>query len=155
MEAVNQVVEMYLRCVSGDCPKQWLFWLSWAEFCYNTGFHSSLRTTPFEVVYGRAPPRLLSCIPGLSKVEAVDHELTSRDTVWARLHSRLLQAQNSMKTQYDENHRDVSFEVGDHVLLRLQLTGRLRWHQDPTRSYPPGYMGLLKSWLESDKWLTG
>lgn len=51
-EAVNRVVEMYLRCFSGDLPKKWLSWLAWAEFCYNTGFHSSLRATPFEVVYG-------------------------------------------------------------------------------------------------------
>jgi hypothetical protein len=46
-EVVNKVITMYLRCLTGDCPRQWLHWLSWAEFCYNTSFQSSLRTSPF------------------------------------------------------------------------------------------------------------
>lgn len=120
-EVVNLVVKMYLRCFSGDFPKKWLSWLSCAEFCYNSGFHSSLRTTPFEVVYGRTPPHLFSYCPGLSKLEAVDHELLSRDQTLDLLRSRLLQAQNTMKTHYDSSHPEVLFQVGDHVLLRLQL----------------------------------
>jgi hypothetical protein len=58
-EVVNKVIAMYLRCVTGDQPRTWVDWLSWAEYCYNTSFHIALRTTPFEVVYGRPPPLLL------------------------------------------------------------------------------------------------
>jgi hypothetical protein len=50
---------MYLRCVTGDRPRSWVDWLSWAEYCYNTSFHTALRATPFEVVYGRPPPSIL------------------------------------------------------------------------------------------------
>jgi hypothetical protein len=57
-EAVNKVITMYLRCLLGDRPCQWLQWLPWAEYCYNISFHSSLRSTPFKVVYGREPPSL-------------------------------------------------------------------------------------------------
>jgi hypothetical protein len=32
------VISMYLRCLAGDRPRQWLQWLPWAEFCYNTSF---------------------------------------------------------------------------------------------------------------------
>jgi hypothetical protein len=46
-EAVNKVISMYLHCLTGDRPRQWLHWLPWAEFYYNTSFHSSLRATPF------------------------------------------------------------------------------------------------------------
>lgn len=59
-EAVNRIIEMYLCCSSGDFSNKRLQWLSWTEFCYNTGFQLSLRATPFEVVYGRPPPQLLS-----------------------------------------------------------------------------------------------
>jgi hypothetical protein len=58
-EVVNKVIAMYLRCAIGDRPRSWVEWLSWAEYCYNTSFHTALCSTPFEVVYGRSPPPLL------------------------------------------------------------------------------------------------
>jgi hypothetical protein len=59
-EVVNKVIAMYLRCVTGDRPRSWVDWLSWAEYCYNTSLHTALSDTPFEVVYGRPPPPILS-----------------------------------------------------------------------------------------------
>lgn len=38
-EAVNLVVEMYLRCFSGEIPKKWLTWLAWAEFTHHSELH--------------------------------------------------------------------------------------------------------------------
>lgn len=35
-EAVNKIIAMYLRCVTGNRPRSWLDWLLWAEYCYNT-----------------------------------------------------------------------------------------------------------------------
>ena len=37
-EAANKVIVMYLRCLTGDRPWQWLCWLPWAEHVYNTAF---------------------------------------------------------------------------------------------------------------------
>lgn len=54
-EAVNRFITMYLCCITRDHPRQWLQWLPWAEFCYNTSYHSALKDTPFRVVYGRDP----------------------------------------------------------------------------------------------------
>jgi transposase InsO family protein len=55
-EVVNKIITMYLRCLTCDRPWQWLQWLPWAEFCYNLAYQSSLRTSPFRVVFGRDPP---------------------------------------------------------------------------------------------------
>lgn len=55
-EAANKVIIMYLRCITGDRPRQWLRWLPLAEFIYNTAFQYALMTTPFQLVYGRDPP---------------------------------------------------------------------------------------------------
>jgi transposase InsO family protein len=38
VEVVNKVITMYLRCLIGDRLRQWLKWLPWAEYCYNTAF---------------------------------------------------------------------------------------------------------------------
>jgi len=71
-EVVNKVIAMYLRCVTGDRPRAWVDWLAWAEYCYNTSFHTALRATPFEVGYGRLPPPILPYTPGTAKTEAAD-----------------------------------------------------------------------------------
>ncbi|TYK21518.1 Ty3/gypsy retrotransposon protein [Cucumis melo var. makuwa] len=55
-EVVNREVEMYLRCLCNDKPKEWIKWIAWAEYWYNTTFQRALRMTPFQVVYGRKPP---------------------------------------------------------------------------------------------------
>jgi hypothetical protein len=39
-EVVNKVIAMYLSCVTGDRSRAWVDWLSWAEYCYNTSFHT-------------------------------------------------------------------------------------------------------------------
>lgn len=69
-EAVNKTVALYLRCLTGDRPRQWLEWLSWAGYFYNTSYHTALRDTPFKVVYGQAPPATYD--EGVTKVVTVE-----------------------------------------------------------------------------------
>jgi hypothetical protein len=71
-EIVNKTISIYLRCITGDRPRAWLDWLPWAEYCYNTSYHSSLQTTPFQVVYGRPPPVLVPYIAGTADTQDVD-----------------------------------------------------------------------------------
>jgi hypothetical protein len=118
-EVVNKIIAMYLRCVTCDRSRAWVDWLSWAEYCYNTSFHTALRATPFEVVYGRSPPSLLPYQPGSARSEAAATLLRDRDMVLAEVRQRLLQAQELSKKYYNAGHRDVEFAIGDWVYLRL------------------------------------
>ena len=119
-EVVNRTIEMYLRCLTGDRPKQWVDWIPQAEYCYNTSYHTALGTTPFRLVYGREPPRLLSYSAGSTRVEAVDQALQERDAILTAARDRLLQAQQRMKNTYDSGHRELSFAVGEWVWLQLE-----------------------------------
>jgi hypothetical protein len=119
-EVVNHVITMYLCCLAGDRPKSWLRWLSWAEYCYNSSFQSALKCSPFRVVYGREPPTLLSYQSGTTRVVAVDRQLQERDEFLADIKERLIQTQVTMKQYQDKSHREVTFQVGDWVWLRLQ-----------------------------------
>lgn len=118
-EAANKFIMMYLRCLTGDRPRQWLRWLPWAEYCYNSSFQASLRTSPFRVVYGRDPPTITSYRPGDSRLPAVEQQMVERDEFLLEIRDRLEQAQQYAKLQYDKSHRQVLFQVGDWVLLRL------------------------------------
>jgi hypothetical protein len=40
-ERVNQFLEILLRCSVQTSPKVWSQWLSLAELCYNTAYHSN------------------------------------------------------------------------------------------------------------------
>jgi hypothetical protein len=121
---------MYLRCTTGDRPRAWLDWLPWAKLCYNTSFHSALKATPFEVVYGRPPPSLLPYQPGSAASPGVDAMLSDRDTFLAEVRERLLQAQEYARRHYDAHHRQLEFQVGDWVWLRML--------DHPTQSLHPG-----------------
>jgi hypothetical protein len=118
-EAVNKVIAMYLRCLAGDRPREWLDWLPWAEFCYNSSFHSALCTSPFQVVYGRPSPSLLPYEPGSAQTDTVDELLSRRDEFLEEVRERLLQAQQYARRHYDAHHRALEFGIGDWVWLRL------------------------------------
>ncbi|KAL5736046.1 hypothetical protein ACOSQ2_030834 [Xanthoceras sorbifolium] len=105
-EVVNQTLEQYLRCFAGDQPRKWMDRLPWAEFSYNTSLHSATKTTPFEVVYGIQPPGLLPYVPGTTRVQVVEEYLHDRTT-------------EHMKKQVDRSRREVQFQAGYFVYLKL------------------------------------
>lgn len=119
-EVVNRSLETYLRCFAADQPNSWSYWLPWAEFWHNTSYHVSTNTTPFEVVYGRPPPSIFRCVPGEISCAAVQQDLQDRDEAIKQLKFHLLRAQNNMKTSADKHRRDVQYEVGEWVFLKLR-----------------------------------
>jgi hypothetical protein len=119
-EVINRTLEQYLRCFTSTQPKKWMEWLSWAEYSYNTSVHTATKISPFEAVYGVPPPSLLSYVPGTTKIQAVDDLLHSRTELLQDLRLNLNVARDRMKLQADQHRREVVFNVGDHVYLKLQ-----------------------------------
>ncbi|GKB37833.1 retrotransposable element Tf2 [Tanacetum coccineum] len=117
-EVVNRSLECYLRCMTREQPKQWYKWLSLAEWWYNTNFHTSIKTTPFEAVYGKAPPVHIPYIRGESKVEMVDKTMREREAAVELLKFHMKRAQDRMKSQADKHRTDKEFDYGDWVYLR-------------------------------------
>ena len=78
-EVVNRTIETYLRCFSSERPKQWHKWLAWAEFWYNTNYHTAAQMTPFRCVYGRDPPPLIRYEGPTTSVGLVDQMLEQRN----------------------------------------------------------------------------
>ncbi|GKA71621.1 retrotransposon-related protein [Tanacetum coccineum] len=122
IKVVNMCLECYLRCMTSEQSKEWVRWLSLAEFWYNTNYHTAINTTPFEVVYGQSPPTHVSYMAGDSHMKAVDRTLVAREAAIALLQFHLERTQQRMKMFADKNRSDRSFVVGDWVLLKLQTT---------------------------------
>lgn len=140
-EAANKVIIMYLRCLTGDRPRQWVRCLTWAEYIYNTAFQTALRDKPFRVVYGRNPPTIRSYEPGETRVAAVAKTIAERDEFIADIRYRLEQAQAMYKHQYDKHQQELSFGVGDWVWLRLRQRAATSLHVTTAGKLRPRFYG--------------
>ncbi|PWA81057.1 hypothetical protein CTI12_AA191120 [Artemisia annua] len=72
-EVLNRCLEAYLRCFAHEQPTKWCSYLPWAEYSYNTGFHTST-----------------------------------------------VKAQDRMRNQANTKRRELSFQEGDYVFVKIQ-----------------------------------
>jgi hypothetical protein len=142
IEIVNKCLKTYLRCFASERQNQWAQWLPLAKWWYNTLYHTATRMTPFEAVYGQKPPSVLSYLPSVSKVQAVDQTLTIREIILRTLKENLVMAQNRMKQQADQGRFECQFAKGDQVFLRLQPYKQNSLEVDHCQKLAPKFYGL-------------
>ncbi|GKD67232.1 putative mitochondrial protein [Tanacetum coccineum] len=104
----------YFYCLSS--PIRWPN----KEYWSNTNFHTSINTTPFEIVYGQAPTFHIRYVMGPSNVDKVDRTLSAREEAITMLKFHLRRAQDRMKAIADGHRTDRQYAVGDMVYLKLQ-----------------------------------
>lgn len=147
-EVTNRSVEQYLRCFVHQWPRKWSCYLPWVEYQYNTTYHISTGMTPFQALYGRLPPPIPMYTEGLSPVHEVDQKLINRDELLRQLKANIANSVNRMKQITDKKRRDVSFNVGEWVLLKLhqfrQQTVFTRVHQKLASHFYGPYQILKK-----------
>lgn len=119
-ERVNQCLETFLRCFVHACPHKWIDWLYLAEFWYNSSWHSALKMSPFEVLYGYAPKHFGIDILDSTPVPILGEWLQEKAVMQALVQQHLFRAQHRMKVSADKNRSDRSFQVGDQVYVKLQ-----------------------------------
>lgn len=119
-ERVNRCLENYLRCMTTSRPTQWKQWLPAAEWWYNTNFHTGLRYTPFEALYGCSPPQLSIGTLLETVVQAAEDAVMHRHQFLQLLKDNLATAQARMKFFADKKRTEREFLVGDWVYLKLQ-----------------------------------
>lgn len=102
----------------GNHPNEWVCWVPWAEYYYNTTYCTNLPTSILDG-YWRRHPHHLSCTTSRTRLAALEDTLQQQDQILTNVHSRFHQAQARMKRQYNEAHREVSFEPSEWVLFKL------------------------------------
>jgi hypothetical protein len=101
-------------------PKRWNKWLPMAEHWYNITYHTSLKTSSFEALYGYAATILPIRTPPKSKVEEVKKAMQERHGMIGELKRQLIKTQDRMKKFADEKKTEREFRVGYWVFLKLQ-----------------------------------
>ncbi|PRQ38517.1 putative nucleotidyltransferase, Ribonuclease H [Rosa chinensis] len=125
----------------GEKPQTWVQALPWAEWWYNTASHSAILMSPFEALYGYAPPPTLPYLPGSTTLAQVDQQLKSRDELLSSLKRNLVRAQARMKGFHDRKHSERTFAVGDMVYLKLQPYKQQTLHQGAFHKLSAKYYG--------------
>lgn len=93
-KVVNRCLEAYLQCFAHEQPTAWSKYFSWAEYSFNTGFHTLTATTPFKIVYGRDPPPLRPFVLGETHLAKLKEQLLTRDDMLKLLRANLLKSQS-------------------------------------------------------------
>ena len=71
---MNKCLEGYIHCFAYDKQTQWVKWLPFEGWWYNTSFHSLVKMSPFMEIYGNHPPPITYPLKGKYKVQvAEDH----------------------------------------------------------------------------------
>lgn len=119
-ERVNQCLENYLRCICFQQPKKWHNWLALVEWWHKTSFHTSLKMTPFQDLYGFPPPMIAESSLPDSICEDNDNLHENRELALEVIKENLLKAQDRMKCYADKKRKDKQFQVEDMAYLKLQ-----------------------------------
>ncbi|KAL6327059.1 hypothetical protein AAG906_013806 [Vitis piasezkii] len=122
-------------------PKQWVKWLPWAEYWYNTLYHTTTQSTPFWLLYGRDPPPLVRYGHGSTIVSSVEHMLEERDGVLEELKLNLHKAQDQMRATANRKRHEEHYDVGDLVYLKLQLYCQKSLAKRRNEKLSPWYYG--------------
>jgi hypothetical protein len=108
-----------LRACSLQDKIGWDKRLPYAEFSYNNSYQSSLKMSPFEALYGsncRTP--LHWDQPGERHVFGPDIFLEAEENI-RMVQENLKAAQSRQRSYADTRRRELSFEVGDYVYLKV------------------------------------
>jgi hypothetical protein len=131
-EVVNRSINWMFRTVLESPGPAWDELVPLLEFAHNSMAVRTTGTSPFEVVYGRAPT-----LPATMAVPGPQLEATAMTEQLDTIRAKLLQTQALMELHPSSTHSVLTFSVGDQVLVAAtrvhggppQRTSKAKWQE--------------------------
>jgi len=123
-ERTIQPLKDLLRVYVLEQGGTWDSHLSLIEFTYNNSYHSSIGMAPFEALYGRRCRTPLCWFESGENV-VLGPEIVQQNTEKVKMIQEKMKAsQSRQKSYHDKRRKDLEFQEGDHVFLRVTpMTG--------------------------------
>ena len=139
-ERTIQTLEDMLRACALDLKGNWASHLPLVEFAYNNSYHSSIEAAPYEALYGRKC-RSPICWDEVGERRILGPEIVQRTSEKIDvIRERSRAAQSRQKSYADPRRREVEFEIGDMVFIRVApMKGVMRFGKKGKLS--PRYVG--------------
>ena len=100
-------------------PRSWDRYISLMEFAYNNSYQSSIGIAPFEVLYGRRC-RTPTCWTELNEHKVIGPDIVKDTEEKVQvIRQRLKVANDQHKSYADLKKKDIEYEVGDKVFLKV------------------------------------
>ncbi|XP_041025395.1 uncharacterized protein LOC121265796 [Juglans microcarpa x Juglans regia] len=138
-----QILEDMLRACMLDFKGTWIRHLPSVEFAYNNSYQASIEMAPYEALYGRKCRSLLYW-DEVGERQILGPEIIQKTTEKIEtIRARMRAAQCRQKSYADNRRRQLEFEVGNKVLLRIApMRGVLRFGKKGKLS--PRFVGPFK-----------
>jgi hypothetical protein len=142
-ERTNQALEDIIRACTQKHGRSWDKSLPYAEFSYNNSYQASLKMAPFEALYGRKCRTPLYWNQTRESQVFGPKILQEAEKQVHIIRHNLKTAQSRQKSYADNRRRELIFEVGDFVYLKVSpMRGMKRFKVKGKLS--PRYIGPFK-----------
>jgi len=121
LERSHRTLAEYLRHYVNEDQTDWDEWIPFAMFTYNTTPHTATGYTPFELIYGHQadiPTALMMPPKPTYNYDDYAQELKERLRATNRVAREHIKDEKiKAKLQYDRKAKEITFKVGDKVLI--------------------------------------
>ena len=118
-ERLIQVLEDMLRGCVMEFPRSWDRYIPLMEFSYNNSYQESIGMAPYKALYGRRC-RTLVCWTELNEHKMIGPDIVKDTEEKVQvIRQRLKATSDRQKANADLKMRDIEYEVGDKVFLKV------------------------------------
>lgn len=120
IERTNQRLKDMLRMYVKDKQTKWEDYLHLAKFAYNNGYQTSIKVSPFKVMYRRRCKVPLSWDHPKDKLVLGPYMLREMEEIVKKVKQNLKIVQDRQKSYASLKRTQKEFNVGDHVYLKVK-----------------------------------